>query len=93
MRVAEGQADFTSNGCDGGFDLWFHACGDLVAVVVERLTDFRRNGEARRNGKAEVCHLSEVGALATQQVVHGRVALGCAAAKPIGEFARVYGSG
>jgi hypothetical protein len=56
-------------------DLLLQLAGILLAVLVEVIAGFRRDGEARGNGKPDTRHLRESRALATQEVPPFPVAL------------------
>ena len=61
---------------DGVLDGWHQVGGDLLAVGIVGVAGIGGNGKAGGNGQADVGHFGEVGALATQQVAHGLVAIG-----------------
>jgi hypothetical protein len=50
--------------------------GDLLPLVVVRGTHFRGDGEAGRDGDADLRHLGEVGPLAAEEFLHLAVAVG-----------------
>ena len=56
--------------------LSFDLGGDLLAVLVVTGAGLGGDGEALRNGHADVRHLGEVGALAAKELTHVGVALG-----------------
>ena len=57
--------------------------GSFLPFVVEGGADLGGDGEAGRHRQADVGHLGEVGALAAEQVLHLRVAVGLAAAEEV----------
>ncbi|OQB58321.1 MAG: hypothetical protein BWX98_00743 [Candidatus Aminicenantes bacterium ADurb.Bin147] len=56
------------------------------AVLIEEIADFRRNGEARRNGQAQPGHLGQVSPLAAEDVLHFHVAFGPTGAEEVDVF-------
>ena len=47
---------------------------DLTAILIVLSAGFCRNGEALGNRQADICHFSQIGALAAQQLTHVGVA-------------------
>ena len=58
--------------------------GFLVVVIIG--ADLGGDGEAGGHGQADAAHFSEVGAFATEQRLHGAVAVSFFVAKDIYEF-------
>ena len=65
------------------FDLGLEFGGYLLAVGVEVGADFGGDGEAGRDGQADVGHFGEVGPFAAEQVLHVGVAISLAVAEEI----------
>ena len=68
---------------DGRVDLRDGRLGDLLALLVVGGADFGGDGEARRDGDADLAHLGEVGPLAAEQFLLLAVAVGRLAAEGI----------
>src|SRR5205085_11846460 len=69
-----------------GIDVLAQALGVGLAVFVIVSADLGGDGEARRNGQAEICHLGKAGAFAAEEVAHIGAALGLAVAEPVDPF-------
>ena len=71
---------------DARLNLALELDGILAAVVVEVCADLGGDGEASRNGKANAAHLSEIRALASEEVLHRGVAVSFAIAPRVNVF-------
>ena len=91
-RIAESaagdRADMFQRGLDGGLEF----VGILATVIVEIGTDFGGDGEAGRNGQAEIGHFRQICALAAQQIAHTTVAFGRAITEGINPFRHCHWS-
>ena len=62
-------------------DLLFEARRIVAVVLVELGADFRGDGETGRNRQTDAGHFRQVGALATQKLLHVGIAVGAAGAE------------
>ncbi len=81
--VAEGLAGELLQPLDVGGDFLRQAPRPLAIELVEQIARHGGDGEAWGDGQAQGAHLREVSALASQQGLHGSLALGLAAAEEI----------
>ena len=73
IRVPKTRAGDPLDMGEARLDLGFEACGNSAARGVVGVAEFRRDGEAGRDGQADGRHLGEVGPLAAQQRAHPRI--------------------
>ncbi len=66
-----------------GVDFVHQASGELAIVLVIGCAAFRCDGQASRYGQLEQAHFGEVGALATQLVLHRSIAFSGLSAKGV----------
>jgi len=71
------------------FDLALELSWVVAIVVVEMRANLGRDGEASGDGKSDAAHLSEIRALASEEVLHRRVAVGLAVAPRVNVFGRL----
>ena len=91
VGVAECQADMVLDGGEGGLDLVIEFAGVFVAVVVEGGADLGGDGEARRDREADGGHFGQVGALATEEVLHVGAAVIGVGAEAVDPFLHCLG--
>ena len=85
--VAKGLAGDAAHIGERRLHLLTQVLGVGLAVLVIVGADLGGDGEARRNGQAETCHLGKAGAFAAEEVAHIGAALGLAVAEAVDPFA------
>ncbi len=90
QRIVRIPKDLAARDCsdreERGFDFALERLGIGLVMTVEVAAHLGRDGEAGRHRQPEICHLSEISALAAEQIAHLRPALGLAAAKGVHPF-------
>ena len=59
---------------EGRINIGFQRLRIGLAIVIIMVADLCRDGEAGRHGQAEIGHFGEIGAFATQEILHPRFA-------------------
>ena len=83
FRITKGLSGLLLQRCESGLDLCIERCGIIALKLVIGGANGCSDREARRHRQAQLGHLSEVCALAAQQVFHGGVAIGRATPKGV----------
>jgi hypothetical protein len=89
-RIAEATSDDALDLGQRRLHLAFELGRVFALMRVEMGADLGRDREARRNGKPEIAHLREIGALAAEQVAHLGAPVALALAEAVDPFRHDY---